>query len=781
RVIGGAAAFIVLLIGSLTLSEHLFQYDLGIDQLLATEPAGALGTTSPNRMGVPGSATMVFVGMGLLGLAWKLRSFVSFSGLAACLIQLFPAVGYVYAISPFYSMPHISAIAWPSVVALLSLGAGLVFVPSHSGPVALFLRKDAGGMLLRRIFPALLLIPLGLGFLEVLGRNRGLYDTAIGTGLLVIGLIVVSSSLLWKSAAYLSRLAAAQNEAEEKIRHQNAVLEGINRIFREALTCNTEEALGRTCLEVAEEVSGSKFGFIAEINPKGRLEDIAISNPGWEACKMANPVGHRMVPTGLEVHGLYGRVLLDGKGFFTNAPSAHPDSIGAPEGHPKLKAFLGVPLIHHGKTIGIVGVGNREGGYRQEDLEAMNALAPAIVQVFLRQRAEQALRESEHFVRRVLNNLFAFVGVTTPDGTLIEANRAPLEAAGIPASEVLGKKFWDCYWWNYSPEVQTKLRDACERASRGEVVRYDVPVRMAENSLMWIDFQIAPLRDSEGHITHLIPSAMNIEERKQAEEALRQAKEELARVNAGLERKVQERTAKLQELVGELEHFSYTITHDMRAPLRAMKCFGEMASELCAPDQNEELNTYLRRIITAADRMDALVIDALSYSKAVRQDLVLEPVDARALLHGMLDTYPEFQTSRADIRVEGEIPLVMGNEAGLTQCFSNLLGNAVKFAKPDQTPRVRIWAEARGAMVRLWFEDNGIGIPKSFQPRVFEMFSRGHRSYDGTGIGLALVRKVAERMGGNVGVEAEEGQGSRFWLDLRPGDVRESGAPQSQS
>lgn len=140
-----------------------------------------------------------------------------------------------------------------------------------------------------------------------------------------------------------------------------------------------------------------------------------------------------------------------------------------------------------------------------------------------RRQAEDALRERQRFTRRVLDNLFGFVGVLTADGTLTDANRAPLEAAGIPASEVLGKKFWDCYWWSYSPAVQAQLREACERAADGEVVRYDVPVRMAGDTRMWIDFQVAPLRDTEGRITHLIPSAMEIEVRRAAEEKLRES------------------------------------------------------------------------------------------------------------------------------------------------------------------------------------------------------------------------------------------------------------------
>jgi signal transduction histidine kinase len=164
------------------------------------------------------------------------------------------------------------------------------------------------------------------------------------------------------------------------------------------------------------------------------------------------------------------------------------------------------------------------------------------------------------------------------------------------------------------------------------------------------------------------------------------------------------------------------------------------------------------------------------------------------LLADMLKSYPEFQPPRAEVRLEGEFPRVLGNEAGLTQCFSNLLSNAVKFVPPGRPPCVRIRAERveglsgaecevrraesvtiqspqskdQSGWVRIWFEDNGTGIPRGGEKKIFDMFRRMHGSdYEGTGIGLALVRKVMERMGGRVGVESEEGKGSRFWIELR--------------
>jgi signal transduction histidine kinase len=249
---------------------------------------------------------------------------------------------------------------------------------------------------------------------------------------------------------------------------------------------------------------------------------------------------------------------------------------------------------------------------------------------------------------------------------------------------------------------------------------------------------------------------------------IRRSRQALAQANTGLERTVRERTAKLQELVGELEHFSYSITHDLRGPLRGMEGYATLLerapAEKCSGPEGHE---YVRRIRTAAVRMDQLITDALSYSKAVRQELVLKPVDLGQLLQSLVDTYPNLQAHERDIRLPPMLPQVMGNEAALAQCFGNLLDNALKFVAPDRPPHVEVRAEAREGWVRVFVQDNGIGIPKEAQPGLFQMFARAHQTYEGTGIGLALVRKVVERMGGRVGVESTPSEGSCFWVELR--------------
>ncbi|MCE5278516.1 MAG: response regulator [Planctomycetaceae bacterium] len=181
---------------------------------------------------------------------------------------------------------------------------------------------------------------------------------------------------------------------EESLHQYIGTLQAVAAVREAALTCATEKDLGVACLDIAQKVTGSKFGFIGQVNEQG-LEDIAISNPGWDACNILDIGGHRQSVSSLKIHGIYGRVLLDGKTVLTNDPAKHPDRIGLPPGHPPLDAFLGVPLISEGKTIGMIGMANRPGGYAQGQQEALETLAPAFVEAFMRKQAEEALRQAK--------------------------------------------------------------------------------------------------------------------------------------------------------------------------------------------------------------------------------------------------------------------------------------------------------------------------------------------------------------------------------------------------
>jgi PAS domain S-box-containing protein len=177
----------------------------------------------------------------------------------------------------------------------------------------------------------------------------------------------------------------ARKQEERRIIRYNNILSGINRIFETVIRAETEADLGRTCLDVAIEITGSEIGFIGEIGPDGFNHDIAVSETG---CRVYDKTGHRRKPGSFPIRGLYGRILKDGKGFYTNDPTSSPDSIGLPQGHPPLDCFLGVPLIHGEKVFGNLAVANRKGGYAKEQQTDLEALAPAVIEALLRKRAE---------------------------------------------------------------------------------------------------------------------------------------------------------------------------------------------------------------------------------------------------------------------------------------------------------------------------------------------------------------------------------------------------------
>ncbi|HVM50557.1 MAG TPA: PAS domain-containing protein, partial [Candidatus Acidoferrum sp.] len=414
-----------------------------------------------------------------------------------------------------------------------------------------------------------------------------------------------------------------------------------------------------------------------------------------------------------------------------------------------------------------------------------------------RKRAEEKLQQSEEYLR--LAAIAARMGVWSwkPGTSEVVVSESWRTLFGLPPGTPTTFETWrNMVHPDDRDGVVAKLEEAWHQ---GHEFNAEYRIVCPDGSVRWLVDRGRGWYNPAGEATSIAGINVDITERKQAEQVL-------ARSAADLERLVRERTAKLHEMVAELEHFSYTITHDMRAPLRAMRGLAELLVEECGASLTGERGAYLRQIASSAERMDALITDALQYSLIVRGKFELEPVDADALLRGILESYPQFHPPNAQVRVANRLPVVLANKAGLTQCFSNLLGNAVKFVRPGQVPEVVVRAEPGGngaarvqppapehaassplsawhlppgeapapaPTVRICIEDKGIGIEREYQDKIWLMFQRLDKSYAGTGIGLALVRKAVERMGGRVGVESERGHGSRFWVELQQANGQE--------
>jgi hypothetical protein len=236
-----------------------------------------------------------------------------------------------------------------------------------------------------------------------------------------------------------------------------------------------------------------------------------------------------------------------------------------------------------------------------------------------------------------------------------------------------------------------------------------------------------------------------------------------------LNRELEEQVAALRSANQELEAFNYSIAHDLRTPLRSMSGFARALLE----DESDHLSSigleYARRIAQAAKYMDALLLDLLAYSRLTRAEVTPILVDLEEPVRELLAVVDREVRER---KVTVEIVTPLGKAAAhvptLKQVISNLISNGLKFTAPDHPPLLRIFTTRHGSFVRLWVQDNGIGVARVHHEKIFGLFQRLHDTqlYPGTGIGLALVRKGAERMGGKAGVESEPGKGSQFWVDL---------------
>ncbi len=384
-----------------------------------------------------------------------------------------------------------------------------------------------------------------------------------------------------------------------------------------------------------------------------------------------------------------------------------------------------------------------------------------------RKKTEQALHESEERYRTLFNS--------------IDEGFCVIEMLYDKSNKAVDYRFLEV---NRSFQKQTGLRHAAGKRIRelvpaqeeywfetyGGVALTGIPVRFVHEARAmkrWFDVYAFRLGGPESRKVAILFT--NITERRAAEAALLEAKNNIARHSLELELVVDERTRALQATIGELEAFSYSVSHDMRAPLRSMQSYAQFLVEEYAGKLDEKATDYLQQIMRSGNRLDRLIQDVLSYTRILHSKAPMQPVNLDRLVRDIIETIPNGQPIKAEVIILTPLPDVSGNEALLAQCVSNLLSNGVKFVRPGATPHLEISAQTMDdAWIRISFKDDGIGIAAEDHARIFRLFERVHASadYEGTGIGLTIVRKAVERMAARVGFESEPGKGSNFWIEL---------------
>jgi PAS domain S-box-containing protein len=392
------------------------------------------------------------------------------------------------------------------------------------------------------------------------------------------------------------------------------------------------------------------------------------------------------------------------------------------------------------------------------------ALVSAIlgVMTLVKKRAQSRLFEAEERFRNLAEKIEEGFWVSDPrSSTLLYINPA-FERIWGRSRQAL---YENAHLWREAIVPQERERVSRSYSEHAMSGAYDetYQITRSDGSLRWIRDRCWPVHDENEQFGYVVGIAEDITQMRAAQDAL-------ANLNADLEQRVEDRTRALVEVNRELDAFAYSISHDLRAPLRSMQGYAEALSEDFGDSLGPEGQHYTKRIGAAAMRMEDLIQDILAYSRLAKEQVSVRPESLEADLDQVLtDLAPEIAAAGAMISVQRPLPEVQSNRAVVRQVLNNLITNGMKFVAPGEKPILMIHAERRLSYVRLWVEDNGIGVSPEHQGRIFDPFQRLHgvEAYPGAGIGLAIVRRAMMRMGGASGIESQHGQGSRFWIELR--------------
>lgn len=359
-------------------------------------------------------------------------------------------------------------------------------------------------------------------------------------------------------------------------------------------------------------------------------------------------------------------------------------------------------------------------------------------------RLEESLEMERKKFSTIFNSTFQFIGFLDLEGTMLETNETSLDFAGLKPSDVIGKKFWDCHWWQINKETQEQLKEAIQKAAKGEEVSYEVSVWDINKSPKTILFHLQPLKDQHGNVVFIIPEGTLIQDL------------------------IDYRT-KLEDKNQELEGFAAMAAHDLKEPLRMISQFMQKLANKYDAQLDETAQKYIHFAVDGANRMNSLINDLLAYAEiGGAKEEAFERVDMNDVFDETLLLKATLIDEKKALVSKNTLPVVWAHKTAMRLLFQNLIGNGLKYQPEGNRPIIEINCSETNNNYTFSFKDNGIGIPEEYYKKVFNLFSRLHANseYAGTGMGLATCKKIVASHRGDIWVESIEGEGSTFYFTI---------------
>ena len=373
-----------------------------------------------------------------------------------------------------------------------------------------------------------------------------------------------------------------------------------------------------------------------------------------------------------------------------------------------------------------------------------------------RHLADEAARRAGDYNRSLIEASLDPLVTIAPDGKITDVNNATEKVTGLSRQQLIGTDFSDYF------TDPGKARAGYEQVFReGLVQDYELEIRHRDGHVKVVLYNASVYRDEAGRVIGVFAAARDISERKRAEEEIRKLNEEL-------DERVRRHTAELEATNKDLQAFTYSVSHDLRGPLRHIDGFSKLLFEEYSVNLPEEARRYLNRIRDGTRRMGMMLDDLLNLARVGRKDLNMQLTGLSSLLEeAMRDLQPEMAGREIEWRI-GNLPFVECDPALVKQVFANLLSNALKFTRPRERAVIEVGETTQDGRAVIFVRDNGVGFSMKYVDKLFGVFQRLHRleDFEGTGIGLATVQRIVHKHGGRVWAEGKLNKGATFYFTL---------------
>ncbi len=698
-------AFTVAVIGSSKLFSVLTGMGLPLDQILFQRQLAAL--PQPNQIAPNTALALMFLGGALLALgssarrAQRLAQLLLLATLAVSLMALF---GYLFAARHLYWIASFIPMAVNTAFALLLLAVGALVAQPDCGVCRLLLSPSPGGVMVRRLLPAAIVVPVVIGWLRIEGQRRGLYELEIGTAFTALVNVGILVGLVWLTGRSLDAADGDRRRVEESLQKS---LQRQSRLLEANLIGVLTAIEGRVT-----EANAAFLAMIGYRRDELPLRSETITPPEWRGRTeiAAREIAERGMATPFE------------KEYVRKDGSRVPALVGAaalPDTDGEVVAF--------------------------------------VVDLSAKKQAELEIERTRMFLDSVVENLPSMIFVKDAcELRFVRLNRAAEELLGFRREELLGKNDYDFFPQEQADFFTAKDREVLNSGSLLDISEEVISTRTKGQRLLHT--KKVPILDGSGEPRFLLGISEDITEKREAEKRIE-----------GLNRALKTQAEQLEIANRELEAFSYSVSHDLRAPLRHIAGFVDLLLRHNAPQLDETGQRRLRAIAESAQRMGQLIDNLLVFSRMGRAELQRSRVELNALVQTVLRDLGEETRGRRIRWVVGRLPQVDGDPSMLRLALGNLVANAVKYTGTREEAVIEIGAVEHAADGTVVFvRDNGVGFEMAYADKLFGVFQRLHRQeeFPGTGIGLANVRRIIHRHGGKTWAEGAPGQGATFYFSL---------------